>query len=155
MVNSVQKPTERHWFALAVISSITIAASVNRQLIGLIAEPVRREFNLSDTQIGSMFGIVGIVIALLGPVVGLLVDRVDRHRLIGLSILIWSAATLAYGLSPSYMAIGISLTILATAETTLLSAALGKLDWLVVKDIFVTDFARSGLPSTAGSKMPC
>jgi MFS family permease len=123
MASVPHRSLPKRWYALAVISAITIAASVNRQLIGLIAEPVRREFNLTDTQIGSMFGIVGVAIAVAGPMLGHLVDRTDRHRLIILAIIIWSAATLAYGLSPSYLAIGISLAVLAIAETTMGPAA--------------------------------
>lgn len=107
------------WLPLFIIVIITITASINRHLLGLIVQPVKGEFGLTDTQIGALFSIVGVVIALVSPLLGQMVDRLDRHRLIIGAIFVWSAATAAYGLANSYTALAVSGAILASAETTL------------------------------------
>ncbi|MEY4670231.1 MAG: hypothetical protein RLZZ415_110 [Pseudomonadota bacterium] len=107
------------WLPLLVIVIVTVTASINRHLVGLIMQPVKGEFALTDTQIGALFSIVGVVVALVSPVLGQMVDRLDRHRLMIGAIFVWSLATAAYGLASSYLVLAVSLAILASAETTL------------------------------------
>ena len=55
------------WFPFVVLVIVTLVASVNRQLVGLIGQSVKVEFGLSDTQIGAIGSIVGVVGAILAP----------------------------------------------------------------------------------------
>lgn len=107
------------WLPLLIIVIITVTASINRHLVGLIMQPVKGEFGLSDTQIGALFSIAGVVVALISPLLGQMVDRLDRHRLMIGAICLWSLATAAYGLASSYLILAVSLAVLASAETTL------------------------------------
>jgi len=107
------------WFPLVVLIIVNLIASVNRQLVGLIGQSVKVEFSLSDTQIGAVGSIVGIAGAILAPLLGQLTDRFDRYRLLFFSILAWSLATASYGMAAGYIALAISLSMLATAESTL------------------------------------
>jgi len=110
----------RQWLPLTVIVIVTIAASINRQLIGLIIQPVKVEFGLSDTQIGTLFSVIGVVVAISSPFLGQVVDRMDRYWILASAVFVWSIATAAFGLSYSFAGLGISFAILATAETTLI-----------------------------------
>jgi MFS family permease len=110
---------KRRWWPLVIILIITVTASVNRQLVSLTIQPVKVEFGLSDTKIGALFSIVGVAIALVGPFIGQMVDRLDRHRLMLAAIIVWSIATAAFGLAGGYIALTVSLAVLASAETTL------------------------------------
>lgn len=107
------------WLPLLIIVIITVTASINRHLVGLIMQPLKGEFGLTDTQIGALFSIVGVVIALVSPLLGQMVDRLDRHRLLVVAIIVWSLATASFGLAGGYVALAASLAILASAETTL------------------------------------
>lgn len=107
------------WLPLLIIVIVTVTASINRHLVGLIMQPVKGEFGLTDTQIGLLFSIVGVAVALVSPLLGQMVDRLDRHRLLIGAIFVWSLATAAYGLAGSFIALAVSLAILASAETTL------------------------------------
>lgn len=107
------------WLPLLIIVIITVTASINRHLVGLIMQPVKGEFGLSDTRIGALFSIAGVVVALISPLLGQMVDRLDRHRLMIGAIFFWSLATAAYGLASSYLILAVSLAVLASAETTL------------------------------------
>lgn len=107
------------WLPLLIIVIITVTASINRHLVGLIMQPVKGEFGLSDTQIGALFSIAGVVVAIVSPLLGQMVDRLDRHRLMIGAILVWSLATASYGLASSYIILAVSLAVLASAETTL------------------------------------
>jgi MFS family permease len=107
------------WLPLSVIVIVTIIASVNKQLIGLIAQPVKVEFGLSDTQLGGIFSIVGVVVAIISPLLGQMTDRFDRHKFLLGSILVWSIATANYGFAAGYITLVISVAVIASAETSL------------------------------------
>lgn len=109
----------RAWLPLGVIVIVTLTASVNRQLIGLIGQPVKVAFNLSDTQLGALMSFAAILLVIVSPLLGQMADRMDRHRVMVGSIVVWSIATAAYGLAGSYLALAVSIAVLASAESTL------------------------------------
>lgn len=112
----------KRWAPLLIIVIITLTASINRHLVGLVMQPVKGEFGLTDTQVGALFSIAGVVVALVSPLLGQMVDRLDRHRLMIGAIFVWSLATAAYGLASGYLTLAVSLAVLASAETTLVPA---------------------------------
>ena len=69
---------------------------IDRQIVNILAEPISRELNLSDTQIGLM---TGIAFALFYTVLGLPIARyadkvtTQRGKLIAAALVIWSAIT--------------------------------------------------------------
>lgn len=105
--------------SLVIIVVVTLVASVNRQVIGLVAESVKTTLDLTDTQMGGLFSLSGLFVALVAPLLGQMVDRFDRHKMLLASIAIWSIATACYGIAASYVALVVSIAILAGAETTL------------------------------------
>ena len=107
------------WLPVCVIVIVTIIASVNKQLVGLIAQPVKVEFGLSDTQLGGIFSILGVIVAIISPLLGQITDRVDRHKFLFVSILVWSIATASYGVAAGYVTLLISFAVIASAETSL------------------------------------
>jgi MFS family permease len=107
------------WLPLSIIVIITLTASINRSLVGLIMQPVKSDFGLTDTQVGALFSMVGVAVALCSPLLGHMVDRLDRHRVMIGAIFVWSLATAAYGLASSYFVLAVSLAFLASAETTM------------------------------------
>jgi MFS family permease len=143
------------WLPLSVIVIVTIIASVNKQLIGLIAQPVKVEFGLSDTQLGGMFSIVGVVVAIISPLLGQMADRIDRHKFLLGSILIWSVATASYGVAAGYLTLVISVVVIASAETSL-----GPISNSIIADRYrqgtrinanLVYFAAGGLTTGVGS----
>ena len=82
------------WYALAVLTLIYSCHFLDRSMISIIVEPVRREFGLSDSQIGLLTGLAyGATFALAGIPLGLMIDRVSRVRLLAVLVAIWSGMT--------------------------------------------------------------
>ena len=67
-----------------------------------MAEPMRREFGLSDTQIGLLGSMFIWVYALAGVPLGRLADVWSRKKLLTIGVTIWSALTAAAGLAVSF-----------------------------------------------------
>jgi predicted MFS family arabinose efflux permease len=82
------------WYALAILTLIYSCHFLDRSMISIIVEPVRREFGLSDSEIGLLTGLAyGATFALAGIPLGLMIDRVARVRLLAVLVAVWSGMT--------------------------------------------------------------
>ena len=78
---------------------------LDRQIVNILAEPIARDLDLSDTQIGLM---TGIAFALLYTVLGLPIARysdrptTNRIGLIAVSLTVWSAMTALCGVAQNF-----------------------------------------------------
>lgn len=77
---------------------------LDRQIINILAEPIKRDLGLADWQLGAMSG---LSFALLYSVAALpiarLADRSNRVTIVGLSILVWSLFTALCGAAASFV----------------------------------------------------
>ena len=79
---------------------------LDRQIVNILAEPIRKDLNLSDTQIGLM---TGLAFALFYTVLGLPIARysdkpsTDRGRLIAMALAVWSAMTVLCGMAQNFV----------------------------------------------------
>jgi MFS family permease len=89
-------------FALFVLFAVNLLNFFDRQLPGALAEPVRREFHLSDTSLGLLGTVFTIMYAVVGIPFGRLSDKWYRTRLIAAGTAFWSILTAASGLAQSY-----------------------------------------------------
>jgi MFS family permease len=81
------------WWPLAVLVAINILNFYDRQVAGAVVEPIRKEFLLSDTQIGLLNTLSTILYGLVGLPLGLIADRVSRKKLLAVGIAVWALFT--------------------------------------------------------------
>ena len=88
----------RNWI-LGVLTSIYLVNFIDRQVLAILLPQVKAEFNLSDTFLGLLVGpTFAFFYATMGLPLALLADRVNRRRLIAVSLALFSAMTIACGL---------------------------------------------------------
>lgn len=79
---------------------------LDRQIINILAEPIKRDLGLADWQLGALSG---LSFALLYSVAALPIaryaDRSNRVRVVGVAILVWSAFTAATGAAANFIQI--------------------------------------------------
>lgn len=108
------------WYAIAILSVTVLYAVVDRQVLMLLAQPLKTSLSLSDTQIGSLQGLGAALFAAIAVVpLGWLADRIDRRLLLMCCILVWSAAIAACGLATSYGGLLLCVALLAAGEAGL------------------------------------
>jgi MFS family permease len=95
-------------YALFLLFAINLLNFFDRQLLGALGEPIRHEFNLSDTKLGFLGTIFTIIYAFVGLPLGMLSDRWYRNRLIALGTAFWSVLTAATGFAQNYAQIFIA-----------------------------------------------
>lgn len=89
---------------------------LDRNIIGILALPIRTEFELSDTALGELGVAFGLVYALAAVPIARLADRGRRVNVIAGAVVVWSLFTAACGLAGSYTQLIIARMGVATGE---------------------------------------
>src|SRR5258707_1053171 len=105
-------------FALLLLFAINLLNFFDRQLLGALGEPIRHQFQLSDTALGFLGTIFTIIYAFVGLPLGALSDRWYRNRLIAIGTAFWSLLTAATGFAQNYAQIFIARLGVGVGEAT-------------------------------------
>jgi predicted MFS family arabinose efflux permease len=97
------RPGLRAWTALAILAFVYVLNFIDRQLLSILAKPIQDSMHLSDSQLGRIGGLYfALFYCILAVPVGWLADKANRVRVLAVACAIWSAATIACGLSRIY-----------------------------------------------------
>jgi MFS family permease len=94
--------------SLAVLFAINILNFYDRQVLGALLEPIRKEFHLSDTQLGTLGTLPIVLYALVGLPLGRLADSGSRKKLLAAGVAVWASLTGLGGLVQSYLMLLVS-----------------------------------------------
>lgn len=76
---------------------------IDRVVVGIIQEPIKTEFSLTDFQLGLLGGpAFAVLYTLLGIPIARLAERRNRMTIIAICVGVWSAMTALCGLATSY-----------------------------------------------------
>jgi MFS family permease len=89
-------------YALGVLFAINAMNFFDRQIGGVLAEPVRKEWELSDTQVGWLATAFTLLYAAVGVPLGRLADRANRSRILAAGVFFWSLMTAASGVTRNF-----------------------------------------------------
>jgi MFS family permease len=90
------------WFALSVLFAINMMNFYDRTIIAAVTEPIRKEWSLSDTDMGILGTAFILVYAAVGVPLGRLSDRFSRTKILSGGVAIWSLLTAASGATWNY-----------------------------------------------------
>ncbi len=103
------RPDARAWSALAILCFVYVLNFLDRQLLSILAKPIQDELGVTDGQLGMISGLYfALFYCVLAIPVGWLADRTNRVKVLSFSCALWSAATVACGLSSSYVQLAIA-----------------------------------------------
>ncbi|MCC6391640.1 MAG: MFS transporter [Bryobacterales bacterium] len=104
--------------ALWVLFAVNLLNFYDRNIAGALAEPIRREFQLSDTEIGLLGTVFTWLYAVVGVPLGRLADRWSRRKLLAAGLLAWGALTAMNGLARNYAMLLVARLGVAVGEAT-------------------------------------
>ncbi len=88
--------------ALAVLFLVNVLNYYDRQALAALAEPLRHQFSLSDTQLGALSTVFIVLYAVAGLPLGRLADTWSRRKLLAIGVAVWAGLTGLGGLAASY-----------------------------------------------------
>ena len=91
------------YVSLGMLVAVNVMSQLDRQIMSVLIEPIRRDLALSDTQMGVITGLAFTVFYILaGLPLGRLADRTNRRNMIVAVLSFWSLMTAACGLARGY-----------------------------------------------------
>jgi predicted MFS family arabinose efflux permease len=91
------------WWVVIVLMIAYIFSFIDRYIVNLLVEPMKRDLHLSDTKVSLLLGAsFAMFYATLGLPLGRLADRHNRKNIITIGIVLWSLMTAACGLAKNY-----------------------------------------------------
>jgi predicted MFS family arabinose efflux permease len=90
--------------ALVLLTAVGTTNFMDRQILSVLAEPIRKDLGLTDTQLGLLTGLsFAFFYAVMGVPAAMLADRTNRVRLVGFACLLWSFFTGASAFAQSFL----------------------------------------------------
>jgi len=90
------------WVVFALTFGLLLSDYMSRQVLNAVFPLLKAQWSLSDAQLGSLSGVVALMVGLLTFPLSLLADRWGRVRSLVLMAALWSLATLGCAISASY-----------------------------------------------------
>src|SRR5438270_5691191 len=109
--------------SLAVLVAVNILNFYDRHVIGALTEPIRKEFNLTDGQVGLMGSAFIWLYAIVGLPLGRIADQRSRKKLLAIGMLVWSALTALAAAATNYTMLLCSRLGFAVGEAVVAPAA--------------------------------
>ena len=105
-MTEVEKKHSR--YILTLLFLINLLNFYDRQILAVVTEPVRLEWNLTDTQLGWIGTAFTLVYAVIGLPLGRLADTTSRTRVLAIGVTVWSAFTAMSGMAWGYWSLWMS-----------------------------------------------
>ena len=103
MTASHSRPSPAPGVVLALLLLAYILNFLDRQILGILAQPIKADLNLSDTEFGAIGGLAfALLYSVLGIPLALLADRTSRSKVIAASLAVWSGFTALCGTATGY-----------------------------------------------------
>jgi MFS family permease len=95
----------RGWYTVYMTGIVAIMSQVDRGILALFVQPMKRDFHLSDTQVSILLGFAFTFFYVVGgPPLSRMADRGLRKTVISGCLAVWSTATALCGIAQNFWA---------------------------------------------------
>ena len=104
--------------ALGILTGLNLLNYVDRYIPAAVMPLLITSLGMKDTQAGLLQTLFIVTYMLVSPVAGWLGDRQPRFHMAAVGVLVWSAATFASGLAPTFAALVVARSIIGVGEAS-------------------------------------
>jgi MFS family permease len=123
------------WYVVLVLTAVYMLSFVDRQILGLLVQPIKRDLGISDFQVGLLAGpAFALFYTFMGLPLGRFVDTRNRRNLVAVCIVVWSFFSSGCSAAKSYLTLFFSRMGVGVGE-----AGLGPAAYSLISDYFPKD----------------
>lgn len=105
------------WYVLALLSLTYVLNFIDRQILAMLIEPIKKEFGVSDTAMGFLSGFAFVFFyTIVGIPIARWADRGSRKTIITLALTIWSGMTAACGMARGFVELAVLRVLVGVGE---------------------------------------
>ncbi len=127
-----QTNLRKSWYVVGILTLAYVSSFIDRQILSLLVEPIKRDLQITDTQISLLMGLsFGIFYTLLGIPIARLADLKSRKHIVAWGIGLWSLMTTICGMAGNYTQLFLARMGVGVGEAALSPAA-----YSMIADLF-------------------
>jgi MFS family permease len=123
-MGKIARDTDAH-IGLAILTAINFLNYIDRYVLAAVFEPIKRELNFTDAQLGWTLSAFMIAYSITSPAFGRMGDLFTRKYLIAAGVGLWSFATAGAGLARSFWQMFLPRSIVGIGEASYATIAPG------------------------------
>jgi MFS family permease len=140
------------WYGVTLIAFVHMLSMLDRSIVNLLVEPIKRDLALSDTQMSLIIGLAfSGAYGLLGLPMARVADRYSRKTILVTGLAVWSIATALCGMARSFTHLFLARSIVGGAESVAGPSSMSMISDLVPEDKLPRAFAIYQLGISAGA----
>lgn len=140
------------WYATGVFAFLYWLSILDRFIISLMVDPIKRDLNITDVQFGILHGTAfTFAFAVFGLVAGTLADRFNRRWIIFSCVTIWSLASAACGMAQNFWQLLVARLGVGAGEAGLNPAATSMIADFFPRERLTSAMAVFAMGSTIGT----
>ena len=94
MIDESTKSLKYAWYVVFLLAIANISSFLDRQILGLLVGPIKRDMHLTDTEVSLLMGLsFALFYTVFGVIIGRFADRTNRRNIIMAGIALWSLLT--------------------------------------------------------------
>jgi MFS family permease len=122
----------KSWYVVGILTLAYISSFIDRQILSLLVEPIKRDLKITDTQISLLMGLsFGIFYTILGIPIARLADLKSRKQIVAWGIGLWSLMTAVCGMVGNFTQLFLARMGVGVGE-----AALSPATYSMIADLF-------------------
>lgn len=141
----------RAWYTVVILAVVSMMSNIDRGVINLLVESIKRDMALSDTSVSLLVGFAfSFFYMLCGLPMARVADTRSRKIILTCGLTIWSAATALCGLAQSFWQLFAARGIVGAGESVKGPCSMSMISDLVPRERLPRAFAIYQLGITAG-----
>jgi len=144
----------RGWYTVFILATVAMLSYMDRGVMALFVQPMKRDFGLTDTQVSLLLGLAfTLPFVLFGLPMSRLVDRGVRRTLIAGCLAAWSFATGLCGIAQNYWSLFACRAVIGGSESVNTAASLSVIADAVRRERWPRAFAIQAAGVAVGGAM--
>src|SRR5262245_25607059 len=90
------------WYVVAVLMLANVSALVDRQILGVLVAPIKRDFGISDAEMSYLSAAFSLFFAVMGLPIARLAGRIGRRNVMAAGVTLWSMFTILSATAQTY-----------------------------------------------------